>query len=51
MVNKSQNNLDIKEEIDVVEIDFAPMPNLLKEEYLNVYDGIQPEIVNTTSVI
>ena len=33
----------------MVEIDFGPTPDILKEEYLNVYKGIQLEIVNTTT--
>ena len=32
----------------MVEIDFGPTLDILKEEYLNVYEGIQSEIVNTT---
>ena len=32
----------------MVEIDFGPTPDVLKEEYLNVYEGIQSERVNTT---
>ena len=47
-VNKSKNNLDIKEERDLIELDFGPTPNILKEEYLDVYEGIQSEILNTT---
>ena len=48
MVNKSKNNLDIKKDKDIVELVFGPMPNLLKEEYLDIYKGIQSEILNTT---
>ena len=47
-VNKYRNTLDIKEERDMVEIDFGPTPNKLKEVYLDVYEGIQSEILNTT---
>ena len=47
-VNKDKNNLDVKEERDMIELDFAPTLNILKEEYLDVYEGIQSEIVNTT---
>ena len=47
-VNKYRNSLDIKEERDVIELDFGPMPNKLKEEYLDIYEGIQSEILNTT---
>ena len=32
---------------DTVELDFGVMPEVLKEEYLDVYDGIQSEIVGT----
>ena len=32
----------------MVEVDFGPTPDILKEEYLDVYRGIQSEIVNTT---
>ena len=37
-----------KGEKDVVEVDFGPTLDILKEEYLNIYEGIQSEIVNTT---
>ena len=46
-VNKYRNNLDIKEERDIIELDFGPTPNILKAEYLDVYKGIQIEILNT----
>ena len=32
----------------MIEVDFSQTPNILKEEYLNVYEGIQSEIVSTT---
>ena len=48
-VNKCKNNLDIKEERAPIEWDFGPAPNILKQEYLDVYKGIQLEILNTTS--
>ena len=47
-VNKYRNNLHIKEERDIIELNFGPTPNILKEEYLHVYGGIRSEIVNTT---
>ena len=47
-VNKCKNNLDIKGERDPTELDFGPTPNILKEEYLDMYKGIQSEILNTT---
>lgn len=33
---------------DRIEVDFGPTLDILKEEYLSVYEGIQSEIVNTT---
>ena len=47
-VNKCKNSLDMKEERDLIELDFGTTPNILKEEYLDVYKGIQSEILNTT---
>ena len=47
-VNKCKNSLDTKEERDIIELDFGPTPKILKEEYLDVYEGIQSEILNTT---
>ena len=47
-LNKCKNNVDIKEERDIIELDFGPTPNILKEEYLDMYKGIQSEILNTT---
>ena len=32
----------------MVELDFGPTPDILKEEYLDVYEGIQSEILNNT---
>ena len=32
----------------MIELDFGPTTNILKEEYLDIYEGIQSEIVNTT---
>ena len=43
-----KNHSDAEEEKGMIEIDFGPTPDILKEEYLNVYEGIQSEIVNTT---
>ena len=31
-----------------MELDFGVMPKILSEEYLDVYEGIQSEIVSTT---
>ena len=47
-VNKYRNNLDTKEKGDIVELDFGVMPEVLREEYLDMYDGIQSEVVSTT---
>ena len=47
-VNKCRNNLDMKEERDAIELDFGSTQNILKEEYLDMYEGIQSEILNTT---
>ena len=46
-VNKCKINVDMKEERDVIELDFGPTPNILKEEYLDVYKRIQSGILNT----
>ena len=46
-VNKCGKNLGTKEERDIIELDFGPTPDILKEEYLDVYEGIQSEILNT----
>ena len=37
-----------KEERDILVLDFGQMSDILKEEYLDVYDDIQSEIINTT---
>ena len=34
-----------------MELDFGVMPKILCEEYLDVYEGIQSEIVNNTSLM
>ena len=47
-VNISKNHSDVKVEVDIIEVDFGPTPNVLKEEYLDIYNGIQSEIVSTT---
>ena len=47
-VNICKNHSDIKEEKDMIEVDFGPTPNILKEEYLDIYKGIQSEIVSTS---
>ena len=45
--DKYGKNLDIKEERDLVELDFGPTPDILKEDYLDMYEEIQSEILNT----
>ena len=42
-VNK--HKINTKEEGDIVELDFSVMPEVLNEEYLDVYNGIQSEVV------
>ena len=32
----------------MIQLDFSPTLNILKEEYWDVYEGIQSEILNTT---
>ena len=48
MVNKYRNNLDMKEKTDTIELDFDKTPNILKDKYLDVHEGIQSEILNAT---
>ena len=43
-MNKCGKNLGTKEEKDIIELDFGPTPDILKEEYLDMYEGIQSEI-------
>ena len=47
MVIICKNNSGI-EEVCMIEVDFSPVPNVLREEYLDVYKGIHLEIVSTT---
>ena len=47
-VNKCKSSPETKEEGEITELDFDVMPKILCEEYLDVYEGIQSEIVNTT---
>ena len=47
-VNICKTHSEIREEKHRREVDFGPTPDILKEEYLDVYSGIQTEIVNTT---
>ena len=47
-VNIYKIHLDVNVEKDIEEVDFGPTLNILKEKYLNVYKGVQWEIVSTT---
>ena len=47
-VNKCGQNLSTKEERDTIELDFGLTPYILKEEYLDMYQGIQSQILKTT---
>ena len=47
-MNKYRDKLETKEEKELVELDFGSTPLKLHEEYMDVYEGIQSEIVNTT---
>ena len=47
-VNKYQKNPCTIEERDTLELDFGQTPDILREEYLDMYEGIQSEILNTT---
>ena len=46
-MNKYRNTQKTKEKKELVELDFGSMPLKLHKEYLDVYEGIQSEIVNT----
>ena len=41
---------EIREEKDRIEVDFGPALDILKKEYLNEYERIKSEIVNTTQI-
>ena len=47
-VNVYKNCSDTKKEKGMVEIDFGPTLDILKDEYLDMYTGIQAEMVNNT---
>ena len=49
-VNKYRNKLETKEEKEMVELDFGSTPLKLCKEYLDVYECIQSEILNTTRI-
>ena len=48
-MDKCGKNPCTKEERDILELDFGPTPDILWKEYLDMYEGIQSEIVNTTT--
>ena len=48
VVNKYKNSSETKDEREITELDFGMTPQILHEEYLDVFEGIQSEIVNTT---
>ena len=47
-VNIYKNSSGTKEKRENTEIHFGIIPKLLHEEYLDLYEGIHLEIVNTT---
>ena len=47
-VNKHKNKLDTRKEGEPVEFDFGSTPLKLHEEYLDMHEGMQSEIVITT---
>ena len=47
-VDRYKNRLETKEGNEWVELDFGSTTLKLCEEYLDVYEGIQSEIINTT---
>ena len=47
-VNIYKNHSDVRVEKDIIEVDFGPTLNILKDEYLDAYESIQSEIVSTT---
>ena len=47
-VNKCRKNPCMKEERDILEFNFGQTLDILNEEYLDMYEGIQSEILSTT---
>ena len=47
-MNKHKDKLGTRREEESIKLDFGDTPLKLCEEYLDVYDGIQSEIVNTS---
>ena len=50
-MNRYKDNSKTKEERETTEVDFGVTPQILCKEYLDVYEGIQSEIINTTRFI
>ena len=48
VVNKFGKSTCTIEERDILELDFGQTSDILREEYLDVYDGIQSETLSTT---
>ena len=49
MINKcGKNPCAREEERDILELDFGQTLDIITEEYLDVYEGIQSEILSTT---
>ena len=48
VVNRYKYNSKTKEEREIAELDFGVTLHILHEEYKNIYEEIQSEIVNTT---
>ena len=48
-INKgnSKRNLNTEEERQILELDFGDMPEKLREEYLDIYNETQSEILST----
>ena len=40
MVNRYKDNSKTKEEREITELDFGVMPEILHQEYLDIYEGI-----------
>ena len=47
-MNNYRSNSEAKEQKEFMELSFGSTPHKLLKEYLDVYEGIQSEIVNTT---
>ena len=46
-MNRCKNSLETKGKREITELDFGVTPKTLWEEYLDMCEGIQSEIVNT----